>query len=254
MATTYRALRATLGTALGLPGWSIYSVLKRLRTLRVHDASGAATAHDAAIGLLAVIANAPTHTGRGRVTPSGQINETLLRRIHEFANLQPVAHVTEAVGRLPAAFRHLAHPDLPLITALQILLEQSASPHVQRHLVVPAPNGDGFVVPRDAMLFDIHLSGEWPTAFFSLRCNNGTTFKTTFARRTHIAAPSPSSMTMRLGLDSRALVELSRLLAGDTEAETRMAEGDTGQEAVVTTEDISRLEAAMGVSILGEPL
>lgn len=217
---TRRSIRRTIASALSIDPSFVFSACRALPPGFPVDPP----ARLAASMLVATMAAAPSEPGRRVIPETNTRDEFLAARMQRIAGLRPMLNATRITrGSLPTCLRIFAQPDLPLVTAIEIMLEQTHTPDVLQYFASPAAAG-GLIVPHDCITIDLHTAGTHPRVALKMHTVSGVSYSTTFGESDDINAPPPSALAMRVYPDIRAIVEIGRMLAGDTAAEERVAE------------------------------
>lgn len=213
-----RGLRHLLAAALSIDASSVWTVGKLLaRAGTVPE--GSTDARTVATITLGLLAAAPPRPLRER----GENREAaIVERLRLLADLKP--NNTRRTGAsLPYCLRVFEQPNLSLLVALELLVEQSADPNVAQYLKQSFETANA--VAHDAIELDFLTSGEYPRALLRIVTSTGSTLELTFARPDDPLTLTADRITLRLGLDARAIMALSRLTLGDTTAEDRFTDG-----------------------------
>lgn len=209
-----RGLRHLLAAALSVDASSVWTIGKLLaRSGAVPE--GSTDARTVAMIALGLLASAPTRPLRERGENRAA---SIIERLRLLASLTP--NNTRRTGPLlPFCMRIFEQPNLSLSVALEILVEQSADPNVAQYLKQSFETANA--VAHDAIELDFLTSGEYPRALLRIVTSTGSTLELTFARPDDPLTLTADRITLRFGLDARAIMALSRLTLGDTTAEDR---------------------------------
>lgn len=193
---TVRALRAAIADALNVPQWSVFHCARAVPDLTSHPPQRAA-----ALILLAVLA----HALRGESNDPGP----LLQRVQGAASWRVRA---QQGGPLPEPFAFLRM--MPLAAALEMLIEQARGVALRRHIQDPHTNRIQFNA------IELGLSAQRAT--LSVRTVSGIEWHGVFFSPV-VPLVNDKRVSLAVTLNAPAIIELSRLVAGDESVEHRIA-------------------------------
>lgn len=244
MKPTGRALRHALAAALCLKPWAVFNATRVLNRLAVVKDSEPTTARTAGLGLLAILATVPHRWERAPRGERVDRDERVLARLSLLAAMK-VRHVERTGGALPYCFRIFEQDNLTLAVAVELLLEQSGDPNVMHQFAHPAD--DPFAVDRHAVKLVLHAMEPLPRVALTIKAANGATIGLTFATPGDLLTPPASRLALRVGLDARAIVLLSRLLAGDPSAEDALTTESAATPVQYAPTEAQFLDGAVNV-------
>lgn len=239
---TSRALRNTLAAALGLAPWSVFYASRVVNRLNVID-DDTPTARVLSLVTLAILATSPHKFGRSaeRTTHDART----MTRMALLSALKPQRLSKTPARPLPYAWRIFDQRDLTFAAALELLIEQASDPNVA--VFLKRSQDDANKISADAIELSLHAPAEHPRVALTVRLNDGQTFECTFAQADDVLAPAAASLTLRVGLDARGILALSRLARGDASGEAMLTDGHPREAVPLPVDDPIQPEPAMTV-------